>query len=146
MGKPKNVILHEVFDIFDSNSDGFVDATELKAAFEGIGDDHITLAHCELLVSRIDKDGNGAIDFKEFKKMWKKYLKDHQGVTPLVFHTSKSILQSKGKEPAAGVETDPNPERKPRASRIMDFLTKSSRRSTSTPPQSNSETSSRIAS
>jgi len=96
MGKPKNTVLHNVFDMFDTNRDGKISAQELKEAFDKIGDTHITLQMCETIVNKVDKNKDGVIEYKEFKKMWKRFLKKNGGMTPLtmqVYSTSAENMR-----------------------------------------------------
>uniref|UniRef100_H2ZDZ9 EF-hand domain-containing protein n=1 Tax=Ciona savignyi TaxID=51511 RepID=H2ZDZ9_CIOSA len=55
----------EAFDLFDNNGGGTIDALELKETLESVG---ILLDEAEIhdVMMRLDKDGNGEIDFDEF--------------------------------------------------------------------------------
>lgn len=56
---------NEAFRRFDSNSSGSIDATELKALMNSIGQ-HPTDDEVADMVSRADADGSGSVDFYEF--------------------------------------------------------------------------------
>ncbi|KXJ28037.1 Caltractin [Exaiptasia diaphana] len=58
-------IVNEVFDLFDSNGGGTIDAEELDLALRSVD---IQLSQEEIVdvLTAMDKDGNGEIDFEEF--------------------------------------------------------------------------------
>ncbi|XP_071941497.1 uncharacterized protein [Antedon mediterranea] len=55
----------EVFDLFDTNGGGSINADELHSALESV-DIYISHKEIEDVLSQIDVDGNGEIDFQEF--------------------------------------------------------------------------------
>merc|ERR1712113_290540 len=55
----------EVFDLFDSNGGGTIDAQELDEALQS-ADIHLTKEEISDVLNSMDKDGNGEIDFEEF--------------------------------------------------------------------------------
>ncbi|XP_020613007.1 calmodulin-like protein 12 [Orbicella faveolata] len=55
----------EVFDLFDSNGGGTIDAEELDLALKSV-DIHLSQEDLQEVVGAMDKDGNGEIDFYEF--------------------------------------------------------------------------------
>ena len=60
------------FSLFDRNGDGDIEAKELK---EVIGDDNNIDNNIWLqMIQEVDLDGNGVIDFDEFKDMMKKLI------------------------------------------------------------------------
>ena len=62
--------LKAAFSLFDRNGDGDIEAKELK---EVIGDDNTTEDNVWMqMIKEVDLDGNGVIDFEEFKAMMKK--------------------------------------------------------------------------
>ena len=62
--------LKAAFALFDRNGDGDIEAKELK---EVIGDENITEDNVWLqMIEEVDLDGNGVIDFEEFKTMMTK--------------------------------------------------------------------------
>jgi len=84
MGPPKNVELHDAFDIFDKDQDGVISKEDLHAAFVSVGDEYITLNLCEEIICRVDKNADGVLKFKEFKQMWKEYLQNSGGEIPFL--------------------------------------------------------------
>ena len=58
--------LLEVFDKFDTDRSGALDAEELKIALRVVLGSDLSLDDCVQLVSAADRDGNGAVDFQEF--------------------------------------------------------------------------------
>ena len=60
--------LREIFERFDSSGDGRLDHLELKLAIRLTAGDEVPLADCERIVRALDTDGNGALDFHEFKQ------------------------------------------------------------------------------
>ena len=61
--------LREVFDLFDTDGSGGIDATELKAAMKALGFTDTTKAHVQEMMTGVDKDSDGHIDFDEFLGM-----------------------------------------------------------------------------
>jgi len=58
--------LLEIFDLYDTNTSGFLDASELKVALRKLLGTDLALEDCEEFVRSADRDGNGEIDFEEF--------------------------------------------------------------------------------
>ncbi|OMJ70044.1 hypothetical protein SteCoe_32082 [Stentor coeruleus] len=67
--------IKEAFDLFDSDGSGTVEPRELKSAMSSLGFEakNATLFH---VVSELDKDGSGAIDFDEFLGMMTSQMSD----------------------------------------------------------------------
>jgi Ca2+-binding EF-hand superfamily protein len=67
--------IKEAFDLFDSDGSGTVEPSELKNAMVSLGFEakNATLFH---MVSDLDKDGSGAIDFEEFLQMMTSTMSD----------------------------------------------------------------------
>jgi len=84
MGPPKNVELHDAFDIFDKDQDGVISKEDLHNAFASVGDEYITINLCEEIICRVDKNTDSVLTFSEFKKMWKEYLAQSGGEIPFL--------------------------------------------------------------
>lgn len=69
--------IKEAFDLFDSDGSGTVEPRELKSAMQSLGFEAkgSTMFH---VVTELDKDGSGAIDFEEFIGMMSSKLSDHE--------------------------------------------------------------------
>ena len=57
--------LRDAFDLFDTNGDGTIDPKELKAAMQSLGFEAKNQTVYQM-ISDIDKDGTGDINFEEF--------------------------------------------------------------------------------
>merc|ERR1712166_642631 len=75
-GKKKNAGLsdeqieeiREAFVLFDADNSGAIDVRELKAAMRALGFE-VKKEELKKMISDIDNDGNGDIDFQEFREM-----------------------------------------------------------------------------
>jgi len=71
LGGLSNEELKTIFGQFDLSKDGSLDANELKCALRvALGAD-LSLKECQTLIASADKDGNGVVDFGEFKGICK---------------------------------------------------------------------------
>lgn len=61
--------MHTAFRVFDSNSDGFIDATELRATMHELTGDTLTDADVDAMIRSADRDGDGRINYEEFVQM-----------------------------------------------------------------------------
>jgi len=60
---PDNVDeLRETFDVFDTDSDGYITARELHSVLAGLGQ-KLTFEQVVGMISSIDQDGDGRVDF-----------------------------------------------------------------------------------
>ncbi|KAE8710306.1 putative calcium-binding protein CML25 [Hibiscus syriacus] len=60
--------LKDAFSVYDIDGDGSISAEELHEVLQGLGDE-CSIAECRRMISGVDNDGNGMIDFEEFKVM-----------------------------------------------------------------------------
>ncbi len=67
MSAPTEDQLREVFNTFDADGNGSIDATEIKAVCESLGLE-ANATEVEALIKQADEDGNGKIEFEEFKR------------------------------------------------------------------------------
>lgn len=64
--------MKEAFNVFDQNGDGFITGEELSAVLCSLGLKHgKTIEDCESMIKKVDVDGDGMVDYKEFKQMMK---------------------------------------------------------------------------
>ncbi|XP_057722837.1 calmodulin-like protein 3 [Arachis stenosperma] len=65
--------MKEAFKLFDQNGDGFVSGEELSSVLCSLGlrQGKKTLEDCKNMIKKVDLDGDGMLDFKEFKQMIK---------------------------------------------------------------------------
>merc|ERR1711864_64135 len=60
--------IREAFSLFDSDASGMIDVRELKAAMRALGFE-VKNEELKKMVSDVDNDGNGTIEFVEFLGM-----------------------------------------------------------------------------
>merc|ERR1712010_149139 len=60
--------IREAFNLFDGDASGAIDARELKAAMRALGFE-VKNEELKKMVSDVDNDGNGTIEFGEFLQM-----------------------------------------------------------------------------
>merc|ERR1712216_839776 len=60
--------IREAFGLFDSDASGMIDIRELKAAMRALGFE-VKNEELKKMVTDIDNDGNGTIEFNEFLMM-----------------------------------------------------------------------------
>merc|ERR1712182_25176 len=60
--------IREAFSLFDSDASGMIDVRELKAAMRALGFE-VKNEELKKMVTDIDNDGNGTIEFSEFLQM-----------------------------------------------------------------------------
>jgi calcium-binding protein CML len=62
--------IREAFKVFDQNGDGYITVEELRSVLSSLGlKQGRTAEDCKRMISKVDKDGDGMVDFKEFKQM-----------------------------------------------------------------------------
>lgn len=60
--------LKEAFLVFDLDKNGFISAEELQNVLKSLGDE-CSIAECRKMISGVDADGDGTINFDEFRVM-----------------------------------------------------------------------------
>ncbi|XP_030536761.2 probable calcium-binding protein CML23 [Rhodamnia argentea] len=60
--------IKEVFDIYDLDKNGRISAKELHTVMAKLGE-KCSLSDCRRMVGSVDRDGDGEVDFEEFKAM-----------------------------------------------------------------------------
>lgn len=62
------VNLKDAFSVYDIDGNGSISAEELHKVMGSLGE-HCSIAECRKMISGVDSDGDGMIDFEEFKVM-----------------------------------------------------------------------------
>ncbi|WMV36086.1 hypothetical protein MTR67_029471 [Solanum verrucosum] len=77
------VELNRIFQMFDRNGDGTITKKELNDSLQSLGiniesvlgslglKQGKTLEDCKRMIMKVDVDGDGMVDFKEFRQMMK---------------------------------------------------------------------------
>lgn len=63
--------LHEAFELYDLNKNGLISAAELHQILTRLGES-CTPEDCVNMIKSVDSDGDGFVNFEEFKKMMAK--------------------------------------------------------------------------
>ncbi|XP_010520850.1 PREDICTED: calmodulin-like protein 2 [Tarenaya hassleriana] len=64
--------VREAFKVFDQNGDGFITGEELRSVLASLGlKQGRTLEDCKKMINKVDADGDGMVNYKEFKQMMK---------------------------------------------------------------------------
>ena len=66
--------LMDAFLVFDSDKNGLISPKELRRVLLNLGCDHCSLRECKRMIKEVDKNGDGFVDFDEFRSMMKKGL------------------------------------------------------------------------
>jgi calcium-binding protein CML len=62
--------MREAFRVFDANGDGYITVDELGAVLSSLGlKQGRTAEECRRMIGRVDRDGDGRVDFHEFRQM-----------------------------------------------------------------------------
>jgi len=67
-GKEDSTELRDAFDLYDLDKNGLISANELHAVLKKLGE-KCSLNDCKKMISNVDVDGDGNVNFEEFKKM-----------------------------------------------------------------------------
>ncbi|CAA7032665.1 unnamed protein product [Microthlaspi erraticum] len=60
--------LKEAFDLYDLDRNGRISAKELHSVMKNLGE-KCSIQDCKRMISKVDVDGDGCVNFDEFKKM-----------------------------------------------------------------------------
>ena len=60
--------IRDAFDLYDLDKDGLISPTELHVVLNKLGE-KCSLIDCQRMISNVDADGDGKVNFEEFKKM-----------------------------------------------------------------------------
>ncbi|KAK4778837.1 hypothetical protein SAY86_006365 [Trapa natans] len=70
--KDEDEDMREAFNVFDQNGDGFITVEELRSVLASLGlKQGRTLEDCKKMITKVDVDGDGMVNFNEFKQMMK---------------------------------------------------------------------------
>lgn len=70
--KDEDEDMREAFNVFDQNGDGFITEDELSTVLASLGFKHgKALEECKRMIKKVDSDGDGMVNFMEFKQMMK---------------------------------------------------------------------------
>ncbi|KDP28741.1 hypothetical protein JCGZ_14512 [Jatropha curcas] len=61
--------LMDAFMIFDADKNGLISAKELQKVLSRLGFEKCSLKECRIMIKGVDKDGDGFVDFEEFRSM-----------------------------------------------------------------------------
>ncbi|KAG5064284.1 hypothetical protein JHK85_005467 [Glycine max] len=67
-GKDDSKELRDAFDLYDVDKNGLISAKELHDVLRNLGE-KCSLGDCRRMISNVDADGDGNVNFEEFKKM-----------------------------------------------------------------------------
>lgn len=70
-GDAVNKELREAFDLYDQDKNGKISAAELHSVLKSLGE-KCSLKDCRKMIASVDVDGDGSVNFEEFKKMMSK--------------------------------------------------------------------------
>uniref|UniRef100_A0A0A9DQU1 EF-hand domain-containing protein n=1 Tax=Arundo donax TaxID=35708 RepID=A0A0A9DQU1_ARUDO len=68
-GEDEDEDMREAFRVFDANGDGYITVDELGAVLASLGLKQGRTAECRRMIGRVDRDGDGRVDFHEFRQM-----------------------------------------------------------------------------
>ncbi|KAJ4844017.1 Calmodulin-like protein 3 [Turnera subulata] len=64
--------MREAFNVFDQNGDGYITVDELKSVLASLGlRGGKTLEDCKRMITKVDVDGDGMVNYNEFRQMMK---------------------------------------------------------------------------
>ena len=73
----QEVQMREIFNMFDQDKDGEIDMDELRRIYRQMGQDPSTDELIDVLVE-VDGDGNGIIEYEEFRIMIERMVEDQE--------------------------------------------------------------------
>ncbi|TYI11949.1 hypothetical protein ES332_A09G241500v1 [Gossypium tomentosum] len=63
--------MNEAFNVFDQNGDGYISVDELRFVLISLGQRKKTIDDCKRMITRVDVNGDGRVNFIEFMQMVK---------------------------------------------------------------------------
>ncbi|KAI3744368.1 hypothetical protein L1987_57447 [Smallanthus sonchifolius] len=67
--------LRQAFKLYDLNNNGVISANELQQILSRLGESY-TVENCANMIKSVDSDGDGFVNFEEFRKMMSKNAGD----------------------------------------------------------------------
>lgn len=67
-GRGSGKEVSDAFEMYDRDKDGLISAEELHEVMKGLGE-KVSVQDCARMIGSVDVDGDGCVDFEEFKKM-----------------------------------------------------------------------------
>lgn len=67
--KQQEDYLMDAFLVFDTDKNGLISPKELRRVLLNLGCDSCSLRDCERMIKGVDKNGDGFVDFEEFRSM-----------------------------------------------------------------------------
>lgn len=64
-----DAIIRQVFLVFDADKNGLISAKELRRVLISLGCVNCSVKECRKMIKGVDKDGDGFVNFEEFKQM-----------------------------------------------------------------------------
>lgn len=68
-GEQEHEHLMDAFLVFDTDKNGKISAEELRRVLVDLGCDKCSLGECRKMIKGVDKNGDGFVDFEEFRLM-----------------------------------------------------------------------------
>ncbi|KAJ8565443.1 hypothetical protein K7X08_008019 [Anisodus acutangulus] len=62
-------LIREAFLVFDADKNGLISAKELRRVLISLGCVNCSVKECRRMIKGVDKDGDGFVNFEEFKEM-----------------------------------------------------------------------------
>ncbi|KAD0923309.1 hypothetical protein R6Q59_018399 [Mikania micrantha] len=73
--KQEEADLTEAFKVFDEDGDGYISAKELQVVLKKLGFAEASeMGRVEMMISSVDRNSDGVVDFSEFKDMMKSVI------------------------------------------------------------------------
>ncbi|RXH93537.1 hypothetical protein DVH24_014113 [Malus domestica] len=103
----------DAFRIFDADKNRKISAEELQKVLVSLGCQKCSLKECRKMIKGVDRKGDGAVDFEEFRLMMTKNYKRNQlvAVTAIQFFDGQEDLQRHFSLPWPLLGNSPNPKR-----------------------------------
>ncbi|MBA0588536.1 hypothetical protein Gorai_001633, partial [Gossypium raimondii] len=64
--------MKEAFNVFDQNGDGYISVDELRFVLVSLGQQERTVDNCKRMITKVDVDVDGRVNFMEFMQMLKR--------------------------------------------------------------------------